>query len=416
MGKAAREKRDRDGSSRDLKANDRDVSAYFARTEMKQPSNGDQLWNGIEVRLGAQFKKDLIAAMSEREKAISAGGVPDNSVYSLLYRDLDTAMATTPLTTPMARVWLTHFAGLDLPDGPLLDVGSGSGFLTCFYASQRPDDQVVGVEVTAEGVACATELAHNLGIENVRFEHARFEDFEASGSFSVVTSVASLRDFEPSVPSPEDPFSWILSGARFLESAESSLVKLVDAQLDAEGAFVSMDRLATFGDLAWWMGAQLGVGLGIDLAESFHLRFSMPPYGSQSMPAMVSRRGSGSQVDVGALARWYDRQEVKGTEILLELMIAVAAGIEVAAGHHFEVKDPRGSGQTRLYILRGDDRSIIYMTTSRGARELVAEGPDVESLREIYGDLVSRFGAMPDVVDSHELDPVEHADDIARFG
>lgn len=408
MGKAARAKKDRSDDLREEKRHEREVASYFARTGLNQPSNGEQLWKGIEAKLGARFKNELIEAISERERTISSGEAPDNSVYQLLYRDLDTALVTTPLMTPMARVWLTRFCGLDLPGGNLLDIGSGSGFLTCFYAIARPEAEVVGVELTAEGVACGDALAERLGLTNVRFEVGDIAKYETDTQVQVITSVANLRDLEPQVPDPPQPFSWLLSGNQFLDEAESSLLVAVSRLLAEDGTFVSMERLGTFGDVAWWLGAHSTAGLSVDLEQSHHVRFDMPPYGSQSMPAIVSHRSVGavSALEIGDVARWYDRQDLKGTEVRLELMISVAPGITPVAGHHFEVRDPRGEGQTRLFTLKGDERSIIYMTTSRGARELVAEGPDAESLADIYKDLVDRFADLPDVVDHSELDLV----------
>lgn len=437
MGKASRSKRD--PGSRDERNRDRLVGAYFARAGVTQPPNGERLWAEIETRLSRRFMDELAEAVGHREEMISAGEVPDDAVYELLYRDLDAALLTMPVMTPMARVWLRHFVSLDLPAGPQLDIGSGNGFLTCFYATLRPDEEVLGIDRSAAGVRCGTELAERLGLTNVTFRQQDLLDGEAvpaadAGRFAVVTSVASLRDLEPSRPGPADPFSWLTSGAAHLADASSVLVDIVDRRLGEGGAFVSLERLATFGDVAWWVGAMQCGGLVVDLDASAHVAWTMPPYGHQSMPAIVARKGHGAGAPIGArsgsapsegaserpqmlgvadLATWYDKQQIQGTEIRLELLIASGARFSVVDGHHIDVSDTRREGQTRIYLLENDERAIVYMTTNRGARELLGEAPDVDAMRPFFDDVVSKFTAMPEVVDHHRLERAD--DDIARF-
>lgn len=51
----------------------------------------------------------------------------------------------------------------------ILDIGCDNGIATCFYASQFPDAEVVGIDRCAEGIACAQHLARILGLRNVTF-------------------------------------------------------------------------------------------------------------------------------------------------------------------------------------------------------------------------------------------------------
>ena len=60
----------------------------------------------------------------------------------------------------------------------ILDIGCDNGLATCFYASQRPDAEVLGIDRCAEGIACAEHLASMLGLKNVTFIHG---DAFASG-------------------------------------------------------------------------------------------------------------------------------------------------------------------------------------------------------------------------------------------
>jgi SAM-dependent methyltransferase len=59
----------------------------------------------------------------------------------------------------------------------IIDIGCDNGIATCFYASQFPDAEVIGIDRCEEGIGCAKHLAHILGIKNVMFVHGdAFED------------------------------------------------------------------------------------------------------------------------------------------------------------------------------------------------------------------------------------------------
>ena len=48
---------------------------------------------------------------------------------------------------------MARFVSSGLPTGDVLDLGCGSGILTCFYAIARPDASVVGADLSATGLA-----------------------------------------------------------------------------------------------------------------------------------------------------------------------------------------------------------------------------------------------------------------------
>ena len=65
--------------------------------------------------------------------------------------------------------YLAAFANLRLQVSTgLLDLGCGDGFLTCFYASMYPQAAVMGIDVDADAVAHASDLAGRLGLEHRR--------------------------------------------------------------------------------------------------------------------------------------------------------------------------------------------------------------------------------------------------------
>ena len=53
--------------------------------------------------------------------------------------------------------------------GDILDHGCGNGILTCFLAWMHPESSVTGVDLSANAVSVAGELARRLQVDNVRF-------------------------------------------------------------------------------------------------------------------------------------------------------------------------------------------------------------------------------------------------------
>jgi 16S rRNA (guanine527-N7)-methyltransferase len=82
------------------------------------------------------------------------------------------------------------------PKGRLLDVGSGGGLPGVVIAATCPDWQVVCVDTVGKKAAFIQQAAVELGLRNLRSEHARVENLRLP-PFDVITSraFASLADF-----------------------------------------------------------------------------------------------------------------------------------------------------------------------------------------------------------------------------
>ncbi len=86
------------------------------------------------------------------------------------------------------------------PAGRLLDVGSGAGLPGVVLAIVAPDLEVTCVDAVGKKAGFVRQVAAELGLRNLRAEHARVEALPAAldgGGFDVVTSraFASLADF-----------------------------------------------------------------------------------------------------------------------------------------------------------------------------------------------------------------------------
>jgi len=69
----------------------------------------------------------------------------------------------------------------------VLDLGTGSGAVALAIAHQRPNVEVMGVDVSAAAISLAVENARNLGVANVRFEVSNWFD-KVSQRFDLIVA------------------------------------------------------------------------------------------------------------------------------------------------------------------------------------------------------------------------------------
>lgn len=85
----------------------------------------------------------------------------------------------------------------------VLDVGSGVGILTTFYAQQHPQTEFVGIDRSPASIGRAQEQAERLGLTNVRFHCADLEAASRRRSYDLIVATHALVQAEqdPGVPS-----------------------------------------------------------------------------------------------------------------------------------------------------------------------------------------------------------------------
>jgi 16S rRNA (guanine527-N7)-methyltransferase len=79
----------------------------------------------------------------------------------------------------------------------MLDVGSGAGLPGVVLSIVEPRWDVTCVDAVAKKASFIRQVAAELGLPNLRAQHARVEDLPAPSGFDIVTSraFASLADF-----------------------------------------------------------------------------------------------------------------------------------------------------------------------------------------------------------------------------
>ena len=77
--------------------------------------------------------------------------------------------------------------------GEILDIGCGTGIVTCFIATLFPESKVTGVDRSKNSIAIANELKERLGLENVTFIYDTLDDYNG-GKFNTVFSSRTVHE------------------------------------------------------------------------------------------------------------------------------------------------------------------------------------------------------------------------------
>lgn len=389
------------------------VDEFLQRAGIPSPKSGRQIWTEIERRCGESFAVQFDNAI----QAHAGHGLKSTKTmdpWRLAYRDLETARATAGITTPMLRSSMDVFASADLPEGPLLDLGSGNGFLTCFYAVTRPGAPVVGVELEPAGVECGRELASALGLQNVTFVEADLFTYDNPESFAVVTSVAVLTTVEKQQPLAY-PFSHIASIPTLLDSSQSDLALAAARSLGSDGVYLSTERLPDPTAYARWIGSLQAAGLSVDLEGIEYVSWSLSPGDQEQLPVIrASRQTPQVKVDFGRFLEWQADRCRPGDEFDTELQLTAAKAVTVLEGIHYDIIDQWGSGQTRHYLIEIDGEYAFYQTNNRGYRAILERGPKARSVKRRYDELNEMFALSGQVAAKRAITTADFQRDLGR--
>nr|WP_289123740.1 peptide chain release factor N(5)-glutamine methyltransferase [uncultured Halomonas sp.] len=146
----------------------------------------------------------LIAARAQGQPVAYLTG--EREFWGLPLATSPTTLIPRPDTETLVEAAL---ARASTPTGRLLDLGTGTGAIALAFASEKPDWQVVGVDVRPEAVALAADNARTLNITNATFL--------VSDWFSAFTLSS------PSASSPGSTFEIIVSNPPYIAADDPHL-------------------------------------------------------------------------------------------------------------------------------------------------------------------------------------------------
>ena len=161
-------------------------------------------------------------------------------------------------------------------EGRILDLGSGFGLFSLYFATTEPRRNILGVELSERRVAEATRSAQRLGRANVEYQNANVLDWNAKGVFEAIYMLDVVHHLpEDSVPHFFERIEQLLKPGGVL------LVKDVSDRPRYKMLFtLALDRLMVGREpIKYWSPprlAQLLKELGLDVKR--HLMNDILPY------------------------------------------------------------------------------------------------------------------------------------------
>ena len=150
---------------------------------------------GLEVALPARGQLVEYLALIDRWNRVYNLTAVRNPADMLVQHLLDSLAVVTPLTRHLLAQGPAP--GFVAPSPRILDVGSGGGLPGVVLSIVERRWDVTCVDAVAKKASFIRQVAAELGLPNLRAQHARVEDLLAPPGFDIVTSraFASLADF-----------------------------------------------------------------------------------------------------------------------------------------------------------------------------------------------------------------------------
>jgi 16S rRNA (guanine527-N7)-methyltransferase len=150
---------------------------------------------GLEVPLPARRQLVEYLALIDRWNRVYNLTAVRNPADMLVQHLLDSLAVVTPLRRHLLAQGPAP--GFVTPCPRILDVGSGAGLPGVVLSIVEPRWEVTCVDAVAKKASFIRQVAAELGLPNLRAQHARVEDLPVPSGFDIVTSraFASLADF-----------------------------------------------------------------------------------------------------------------------------------------------------------------------------------------------------------------------------
>ncbi len=194
--------------------------------------------------------------------------------------------------------FLSRFAGAGLPaPRRVVDVGSGSGITTCFYARLYPGAEILGVDVCPEMVRCAQDLAAKLSVDNVSFEVTDALDLPehlARQKADIVTSTFVAHEVGEPHGKPARTIEEAWAGP--LDRRLAGYAEALAGLLEPTGVLVTAERLGNVMAFARWARALQDAGIGVDCEQVELIEFVERHDQRSKVPVLLGSKNRGVEI------------------------------------------------------------------------------------------------------------------------
>ena len=361
------------------------VDSFLSKQGITQPLKQEIYWRKLSARFGKVAEE-----FGDRIQRRELGERIDP--YSLKNSSLEFSDAVTSQSdSPRLRKFFCWFLkqGFDLEGKTLLDFGCDSGLFACFVAQTFPSANVVGFDQCAEAISVASQRAEQSQLENVTFITGTLNDLTAhSGhrTYDVITSMVVFHelladgfigDGTSAMQVDVQGFSVASTDHHNLASQDCPELFQIAHLLDADGAFISIDRWGHASQLLRWVRFCENAGFKIIPASSFMLSYLDATKQTETMPISVFKKRTDEDLparssDMLALFCYPDFLKIKGLHPVENQNVAelIFESLQKENLYIEEATYRNGSGVMRTYVGTAGGVGYVFRTTSLGYREL----------------------------------------------
>ena len=263
------------------------IEAYDKKIGCRRFTNREAFLRYVRRQHGSSKTDAFLDASTSRKEGDLV------NIYPLLYQSLAFSIDFLNLGDTLHRNYLRWFLDLEIPPpSKVLDIACGNGYLTCFYAQNFPQSQILGLDVSADAVRCATELATKLRLTNVQFLELDFHEAASDlrdNTYDLITGVTAFNEILefPNIPR-------FLPARTLLEAYRqqpdySSLNTIASLLFPKVGNFISLEKWSDLRGFGWWATSLQNAGLSADFSLSKGVTAKSLTGNSQQVPALFCR-------------------------------------------------------------------------------------------------------------------------------
>lgn len=371
------------------------VLGYFQTLGLRPAKSIDNFWRDLKRK----YPKSLIAELENIVES-RAEGNQETDLYEFKNQSLSLSLDFSTWSTDLYRRFLEWFtaSNIDTPT-KVLDIGCDNGIITCFLAKHYPDSEFLGIDISANSIKVARELATKLELKNVTFECINaFEVQNTYGNyFDMVISVRSLHEMFEEI---SDSRYWSLkdfeNNTTFAKKSEE-LSKITNTLVEAGGRLVTFERLPRDVNVASFI--KLLNSTGLCLNESVSHLISFQEVGElEQMPLLVFEKKTSSIYSGEDLLRimcnTYGKErpviqcDSTYDGVIAEMLMENINNKKFLKGLNINFYD--GSGQCRYELWKNENFVIAYDYSNIGFRSLKIISLDVENESIMELEMIKR--------------------------
>ena len=352
---------------------ERFIISYFNRLNLKPSKDNKEFWKNLYQKYGNEKAKSLADVVDAR-----IDNIPGINLYEAKNETLELSLDYARYSADLYRryfEWL--ICKKELNPKRILDIGCDNGIVTCFYAILFPNSEVIGVDISENGIKCAKQLSEKLGLTNVKFMEIGFRNIKEhffDQQFDIITSVRSLHEI---MEDDVDIRYWSLNEVlvEVEKQEENMLFKQISNLLrHDESIFISWERFSSPGIALWWIEKYKRVGLYVNWEECDKIKFHEVE-DIQMMPVIVYNKINNETSTMEGLIKLYikgDLIDIKKKKIYLgesaEALFTNFTEKEFIGG--LQINNLDGAEKLRFEMWKLKNQLLIYQYSNIGQREL----------------------------------------------